>query len=308
MRTRLLIAALGGLVIGLLVLVFFQARLIKEARHELGALSLPLPERLTNGNQRPIRLRLQDLPPVAIRTQIQQLDWRTVESDDYATYVANLRRIGCPEETIRDILLADINKLFAARRRTIPSAPTNAAYWLHPDEDPAYASASDEGRDREAELAAIERERRQLIGTLLGPAAAQAELTEFTEEELASPDLQFLDPAKRRPLAEAQARYRQALADLEGITDPEQERLLSRAAEKAFQDAIAASLTPAEREQLELRTSSLARSLREQLRGFGASREEFDALYRLERQFAQEREQLEAAGAAGTDPQWREKV
>src|SRR6267143_1034937 len=32
------------------------------------------------------------------------IDWRAVESPDYRQYLANLRAIGCPEETIRDII------------------------------------------------------------------------------------------------------------------------------------------------------------------------------------------------------------
>src|SRR5687767_6195122 len=41
--------------------------------------------------------------------------WGSVESDDYREYIANLRAIGCPEETIRDIIIADVNKLYAGR-------------------------------------------------------------------------------------------------------------------------------------------------------------------------------------------------
>src|SRR5437867_256418 len=35
----------------------------------------------------------------------QKFDWRMVESEDYKKYIANLRYIGCPEETIRDIII-----------------------------------------------------------------------------------------------------------------------------------------------------------------------------------------------------------
>ena len=38
---------------------------------------------------------------VVLRRQF--FSWRSVESDDYPTYVSNLREIGCPEQTIRDI-------------------------------------------------------------------------------------------------------------------------------------------------------------------------------------------------------------
>src|SRR5437879_3228181 len=37
--------------------------------------------------------------------------WRQLESEDYAQYVANLRKVGCPEKTIRDIVVADLEKV-----------------------------------------------------------------------------------------------------------------------------------------------------------------------------------------------------
>src|SRR6266540_412681 len=38
--------------------------------------------------------------------------WSQIEASDYPTYIANLRAIGCPEETIRDIVTADVASLF----------------------------------------------------------------------------------------------------------------------------------------------------------------------------------------------------
>ena len=35
----------------------------------------------------------------------QFFSWRDVESPDYPVYIANLRAIGCPEQTIRDIIM-----------------------------------------------------------------------------------------------------------------------------------------------------------------------------------------------------------
>src|SRR5690349_610511 len=42
--------------------------------------------------------------------------WHEVESDDYVSYIKNLRAIGCPQQTIRDIIVADVNQLYAHRR------------------------------------------------------------------------------------------------------------------------------------------------------------------------------------------------
>src|ERR1700719_942751 len=53
---------------------------------------------------------------VVLRRQF--FSWREVESNDYPTYIANLRDIGCPEQTIRDIIIADVNALYAQKRAT----------------------------------------------------------------------------------------------------------------------------------------------------------------------------------------------
>ncbi len=54
-----------------------------------------------------------------IRTNVivqrQFFHWRQLESTDYAKYVQNLREVGCPDSTICDIILGDVNQLFAKR-------------------------------------------------------------------------------------------------------------------------------------------------------------------------------------------------
>jgi hypothetical protein len=52
-------------------------------------------------------------PVVSIR---EKFSWRRLESDDYRTFVANLRGIECPEQTIEDIICADVHALFARKR------------------------------------------------------------------------------------------------------------------------------------------------------------------------------------------------
>src|SRR2546427_564779 len=49
----------------------------------------------------------------------QPFNWREVESADFRKYIANLRSIGCPEETIRDIIITDVNKLYAAKLASV---------------------------------------------------------------------------------------------------------------------------------------------------------------------------------------------
>jgi len=59
----------------------------------------PLGQATTNSHQ------------VVTNTDVKQMTWETVEAADYRVYIENLRNIDCPEETIRDIILADVNKL-----------------------------------------------------------------------------------------------------------------------------------------------------------------------------------------------------
>ena len=42
--------------------------------------------------------------------------WSHIESTNYLVYIGNLRRIGCPEQTIRDLISADVDTLYAPRR------------------------------------------------------------------------------------------------------------------------------------------------------------------------------------------------
>src|SRR6266480_907279 len=42
----------------------------------------------------------------------KQITWEQVETEDYARYLDSLRAVGCPEEKVRYIIMADINELF----------------------------------------------------------------------------------------------------------------------------------------------------------------------------------------------------
>src|SRR5215468_9622057 len=92
-------------------------------------------------------------------------DWRMVESEDYKKYIANLRSIGCPEETIRDIITADVNKLFESRKKALGGTGAKKfEYWKGGMQ--MYAQVFDEEKiKKEQELA---REKRALLTELLG--------------------------------------------------------------------------------------------------------------------------------------------
>jgi hypothetical protein len=58
---------------------------------------------------------------------INPFHWSQLESTNYRIYVANLRRIGCPEPTIRDIITADVHTLYAPKFQRLESQKTAPA-------------------------------------------------------------------------------------------------------------------------------------------------------------------------------------
>ncbi len=88
--------------------------------------------------------------PAATADDNRTFHWSEIESSDYLIYVKNLRQIGCPEQTIRDIIQADVASLFAAKRQELPSVESETGPWSRSQEgwliatllgDPLLASA-----------------------------------------------------------------------------------------------------------------------------------------------------------------------
>src|SRR2546426_4558164 len=63
----------------------------------------------------------------------RQMNWRLLESTNYATFIENLRGFGCPEETIRDIIITDVAKDFARRRTELRNQKAPYRFWQTAD-------------------------------------------------------------------------------------------------------------------------------------------------------------------------------
>ncbi|MBK8039976.1 MAG: hypothetical protein IPK22_23020 [Verrucomicrobiaceae bacterium] len=63
-------------------------------------------------------------PPPVVRTVVVEkekpsdavFDWKQLEAPDFATYIANLRRAGCPEHTIRSIIQPELRQVVQAQQ------------------------------------------------------------------------------------------------------------------------------------------------------------------------------------------------
>src|SRR5438034_11319546 len=57
-----------------------------------------------------------NIPPAQPVFTQKKFDWRDVEAADYPKYISSLRAVGCPEEKVRNIVLADISDLFQQKK------------------------------------------------------------------------------------------------------------------------------------------------------------------------------------------------
>jgi hypothetical protein len=216
--------------------------------------------------------------------------WAQLESADYRVYLANLRRIGCPETTVRDIIIADVNELFAARVKALVDEVSGQFWHLLTREDDSKTLME----EKQKQLSALDDERDAVFAALFGnsnPRADEAEHAAAEDrrehwERLAD----FLPAEKRAQLAAAKAELEGSLRDVyrtPGLTGAQQQAK-RKELEAAHDQALHAWLTPDEYDELSLRQSSAA-SLRDRLLDLDLSEDKVRAVVRI--QFAKEQAQ-----------------
>ena len=231
-------------------------------------------------------------------------DWRDVESPDYRRYIENLRAVGCPEDKVRQIVLADINELFDRRRLQI-AIESDTAWWREsPSPTLAYTLAQ-KGR-------LLEEQRRSLIGYLLGPEALEAEpqgLTPWCHVPLTGAVLGALPAAKHALVQEicgrALERHEALRTSALDPTQPPEPIQAARHREQTRAE-LRQVLSPEELEEFLLRYSHVAHNLRYELGALNPTEAEFRRVFRavdpLEHQM-----QLEFGTVAAMSPEQRDR-
>jgi hypothetical protein len=177
--------------------------------------------------------------------------WSELESTNYDIYVANLRDIGCPESTIHDIILADVNKLYDERRAGADQTPERAK--------------------------ALDDERRTLLTRLLGENWDAAETKAgfaFSKVAFTDPLLDDLPDDLRAKVQDILTRWSQ-----QAVTDKQAAAVL----EQKMRFELAGVLSPPQLEELLSRYSANALNLNDQfaeLKFFRATPDEFHNCFR----------------------------
>jgi hypothetical protein len=207
---------------------------------------------------------------------LPEFHWRMIETNDYRAYIANLRGIGCPEKTIQDIIIADIEKRFDVREKELP---LNEKFWQTATQRDAA------NRQRQRQERELEEEKRALIQDLLG-VDWDAEVHElWREEKDAELVLGFLAEPRAMQLLEAFVRAGNRASaireEARGILIPEDEEKLKQIGED-LRRQFNQWLSPVELEEFFVRTQAIMeRDQSENLVGVDLTGDEYRELMKL---------------------------
>jgi hypothetical protein len=208
----------------------------------------------------------------------KKFTWQEVESDEYLIYLENLHAVGCPEEKVRQIILADIDELIAKKR--LKEAIAHDTEWWRAEPQAILVNVL---RER---ARALEVERRNLITKLVGPDGAEDETDEsvfWSNVQLTGPVLGSLAPPVHNQVQEMCARSMERLQSARSARFNEGQPL-NQVEEARLREQTRADLQKVlNSEQLEeflLRYSHNAHNLRDELRAVEPTAEEFRRIFR----------------------------
>jgi hypothetical protein len=221
-----------------------------------------------------------DTKTVTVTLPTTGLDWRGVESEDYKKYIANLRAIGCPEETIRDIIVADVNKLFEQRRREMTGTTNKFQFWKTGN---FFTDMFNEDKlNKHRELA---KEKQALLKELLGVDVAEKPdlMAGMNPYETL---LDFLPADRQNALMELEQSF--AAKTMKRIKDAQNNPDVLRELMKEKDAELAKLLSPQEKEEYDLRMSQTAMVMRMQMNDFQPNEQEFRDIFKLRKEFEDE--------------------
>lgn len=239
---------------------------------------------------RGLRAKPQSTPPSLTREPLVEVvvmsepfDWAQLESADYHDYLANLRAIGCPEPTVGDIIIADVNDLFTLRVKALVDE-VSGRFWeliLRPDDFEKMVE------EKHAQLRALENERDELFAEVFGesdPRSAENLLRSAADRRAEWERIgDFLSEEKCARFVFAKEALERDWTDFLRIPGPtgEQQQAKRKELEAALDQTLRAAFTADEYNEVRLRQSPVA-SLRYRLVGLALDEEMVRAVANLQ--------------------------
>lgn len=201
-------------------------------------------------------------------------NWATLESADFKHYIQNLRDLGVPEETIRDLIRAEVTKMYQPKMLALRPASNPQKYW-----ERNYGGwPNQQTAEQRQQQTALYKEQAELLKSLLGETPMTSEhpmKRTFTD---ATPEvLKQISELHTKMGEKQQELYAKAAGHMDGDSFRDQRKI-----EREFYTELAKLVPPEQLEAYKLRNSERARELREDLRVFAPTEEEFKAIFRVQ--------------------------
>jgi hypothetical protein len=266
-----------GVAAGLVAMFLLQQRTVERLRQENWELRQGTNLQVRSSSEYGSAASAQsDAPvPVSAATTAKRPSWREVESEDYREYISNMREMKIPDETIRDIVLADINKLYASRKSEVLKGTVRDEFWK-PGGRGQFVDS-----DRLDALRELSTEKETVIKELLGLDIPQRDFTQASndlESEMES-KWPFLSEEKRAAVTQV-TRAAHRNIPKSGLTSDE-----ARNWREKYDESLRQALSTEEFEEYQLRDSGVSSRLRDQLLDFQPNEHEFRQLFGLVKDF-----------------------
>lgn len=250
----------------------------------------------------PTSTNIPALPSSAGEGSVKRYTWREVDSASYQNYLQSLRVAGCPEDKIEYVALTDIDELIAHQR--MEAAVTHDPDWWRTEPNVLTAHAL------QAIGQALASERQGLIKKLLGERVASLHSSAavlWNTVQLTGHDLGALSAAAHQEVQEICGRAVERkdsydrTADADSVSQTELARLRDQTRRELSEVMDAKTL-----QEFLLRYSQSAHRLRDELRSFNPSADEFRRIFgavdRIDHQL-----ELEFGTGAALSPKQRER-
>jgi hypothetical protein len=320
MRERSLLylfLALNGLLAGAFAIYLF---LSTHRQPKIVAGSLPVATnkavKATNSMPKPVVAATPVAPPTnsaptpapvvaaAPTPAAKKFGWQDVETPDYLKYIENLRLVGCPEDKIQQIIVADINQLIDQKRLKEAVAHDIPWWKMEPNQYLMVNVMQERGR-------VLEEERRVLIEKLLGSGEVDNEKAEplLWNVQLTGPVLGALAAKTHNTVQEicqrSVERHQSYQWSRFNEGQPINQVELAKLREQTRSD-LRQVLSPLEVEEFTLRYSHNAHQLRMELAGMDPTPDEFRKVFRVI-DAADHQMQLEYGSVEAMSPKQRER-
>jgi len=217
-----------------------------------------------------------------------QFRWVQLESEDYKTYIARLRSIGCPEQTIRDIIIADLDKLLAPEVASAQGRRKDLKYWHSEEEEMLNDVDPREAFRKQRE---IDKRKRDIIRELVNADLFRERMKTSGQEDYYERRLGFLAEERRTQVREVLEKFDEAerkIQDkdsLEPVPLSAMDRTKLRLLRQQREDEIKALMSPQEKQQYDLWLSPTANEVRHAIYGMQATEQEFQTIYQARKAY-----------------------